>query len=205
MVSTNVTRQDSAVSRLDRERLQRHRGAVLWLTGLSGAGKSTLANAVEARLHALGCRTFLLDGDNVRSGLCGDLGFSLADRHENIRRVGEAARLFLDAGVIVLCAFISPLKEDRQRARALAPDGDFVEIYCKSPLAVCERRDVKGLYRRARAGEIADFTGITSPYEEPDNPELVLDTARRSVDECADAVVARLVAQGTVPVSLQTA
>jgi adenylylsulfate kinase len=163
---------------------------------LSGAGKSTLAHATEECLHELGCRTFVLDGDNVRHGLCSDLGFSHEDRQENIRRIGEMTKLFLEAGVIAMTAFISPFRADRQRVRALVPQGDFLEIYVKCPLNVCEARDTKGMYRRARAGEIADFTGISSPYEEPLKPELVLDAAYDSIDDCVDAIVALLMQRG---------
>lgn len=170
----------------------------MWFTGLSGAGKSTLAHAVEEALHRMNCRTFVFDGDNVRHGLCADLGFSVADRKENIRRVGEMAKLFVETGVIALTAFISPLREDRERVRSLVPHGDFFEIYCRCPLEVCEQRDVKGLYRRARAGEIKDFTGISSPYEEPDDPELVVDTGALSLEECVAKVVDLLKERGVI-------
>lgn len=187
--SENVVWHDGAVSRADREELNGHKGAVLWLTGLSGSGKSTLANAVAARLHALGCRTYVCDGDNVRHGLCGDLGFSAEDRRENIRRVGELVRLFLDAGMVTLTAFISPYKEDRERARALVPQGDFIEVYCDTPLTTCEERDVKGLYTRARSGEIKEFTGISSPYEVPENPEIIVPTGSESLEACVGMVI----------------
>lgn len=175
-----------------------HKSAILWFTGLSGAGKSTLGHAVEERFHQLGCRTFVLDGDNVRHGLCSDLGFSEADRKENIRRIGEAAKLFLEAGVIVLTAFISPFRSDRQRVRTLVPHGEFLEIYCRCPLGICETRDVKGLYKRARAGEIKDFTGISSPYEEPMAPELVVDTDQLSLDQSVDAVIGLMQERGII-------
>jgi adenylylsulfate kinase len=171
---------------------------VLWFTGLSGAGKSTLAHAVEEELHQRACRTFVFDGDNVRHGLCADLGFSAEARVENIRRVGEMAKLFLEAGVIALTAFISPFRSDRERVRSLVPHGEFLEIYCRCPLEVCEQRDVKGLYKRARAGEIKDFTGISSPYEEPDDPELVVDTGGRSLDDCVAQVMALLQQRGII-------
>lgn len=174
--STNVVWHSATITREKRQELNDHRSAVLWFTGLSGSGKSTLAHAVEDELYKRQCRTFVLDGDNVRHGLCGDLGFSLEDRKENIRRVGEVAKLFTEAGVIVLTAFISPLREDRERVRNILPHGDFIEIYCAASLEVCEGRDVKGLYKKARAGQIPEFTGITSPYEEPVNPELVVNT-----------------------------
>ena len=170
----------------------------MWFTGLSGAGKSTLAHAVEERLHQMQCRTFVLDGDNVRHGLCSDLGFSERDRIENIRRVGEMAKLFLEAGVIPLTAFISPFRSDRQRVRSLVPHGEFLEIYCDSPLEVCESRDVKGLYARARSGEIRDFTGISSPYEEPESPELVVNTGSAPLDACVDQVITLLRERGII-------
>jgi adenylylsulfate kinase len=181
--------QRQAVGPHERRRLHGHAPAVLWFTGLSGSGKSTLASAVEQRLHALGCRSFVLDGDNLRHGLCSDLGFSNADRRENVRRVGEVASLFVQSGAIVLAALISPFAEDRERARRLVPEGYFFEIYCKASLEECERRDVKGLYRRARAGEVKEFSGISSPYEPPAAPELVLMTARDSIEQCVDAVL----------------
>lgn len=174
--STNVVWHSATITREKRQELNDHRSAVLWFTGLSGSGKSTLAHAVEDELYKRQGRTFVLDGDNVRHGLCGDLGFSLEDRKENIRRVGEVAKLFTEAGVIVLTAFISPLREDRERVRNILPHGDFIEIYCAASLEVCEGRDVKGLYKKARAGQIPEFTGITSPYEEPVNPELAVNT-----------------------------
>lgn len=172
----NVVWHHATVTRQRREQLNGHKGTILWFTGLSGAGKSTLAHAVEEALHRRHCRTFVFDGDNVRHGLCADLGFTAADREENIRRIGEMAKLFLEAGVIALTAFISPFRKDRERVRSLVPHGDFIEIFCHCPLEICEQRDVKGLYRRARAGEISDFTGISSPYEKPENPELTIDT-----------------------------
>lgn len=191
--------QGQSVSMEDRERLGGHAAAVLWFTGLSGSGKSTLASAVERRLHALACRTFVLDGDNLRHGLCSDLGFSSADRHENIRRAGEVAALFVQSGAIVLSALISPFESDRARARRLVPEGRFFEIYCNANVDECERRDVKGLYRRARSGEVRDFSGISSPYEAPDAPELVLHTARDSVEQCVEGVIAMLQARLGLP------
>jgi adenylylsulfate kinase len=157
-----------------------------------------LAHAVEEHLHGLGCRTFVLDGDNVRHGLCVDLGFSDTGRVENIRRIGEVSKLFIEAGVIALTAFISPFRSDRKRVRSLVPHGDFLEIYCRCSLEVCEQRDMKGLYKRARAGEILEFTGISSPYEEPENPELVVETDRYSLEECTVKVLAFLRARGLV-------
>lgn len=172
-----------------------HHSCVLWFTGLSGAGKSTLAHAVEEELYRRGCRTFVLDGDNVRHGLCADLGFSVKDRQENIRRIAEAAKLMVEAGLIVITAFISPFRNDRDRARSLFADGDFVEIYCAAPLEVCESRDVKGLYARARAGEVKEFTGISSPYEPPLNPELIVDT-QMPLQHCVEQVIEILRGRG---------
>ncbi len=180
------------VTRAQRERLHGHAGRVVWLTGLSGAGKSTLANALEARLHAAGRRTYLLDGDHLRLGLNRDLGFSDADRGENVRRVAEVARLFVDAGVIVIAAFISPLRAQRDAARALFAPGDFVEIFVEAPLEVAEARDPKGLYRKARSGQLPQFTGIDAPYEPPLAPELVLPTHRWTVEQCVDHLAALL-------------
>lgn len=179
----------ASISRAERAVQNRHRGAIVWLTGLSGAGKSTVAQALARRLFEMDCRSYVLDGDQLRTGLCADLDFSDAARSENIRRAGELAALFVDAGMIVICAFISPFADDRARVRALVPEGDFLEIYCRCPLAVCEERDVKGLYRRARDGRIAQFTGISSPYQAPVAPELVLDTAAGSVDAALAALM----------------
>ncbi len=192
-VSDNVVWHHATVTRARREAQNGHRGTIVWFTGLSGAGKSTLAHAVEEHLHQMGCRTFVLDGDNVRHGLCGDLGFSATDRVENIRRVGEVAKLFMEAGVVVLTAFISPFREDRNKVRAMVQPGEFVEIYCQCPVEVCEQRDTKGLYRKARAGEIGQFTGISSPYEAPDVPELVVNTSEKSLQDSVQQVVAELV------------
>ncbi len=196
--SSDVVWHHATVTRERREKLQGHKSLILWFTGLSGAGKSTVAHATEERLHQMGCHTYVFDGDNVRHGLCGDLGFSIEDRTENIRRVGEMAKLFIDAGTIALTAFISPLRSDRRRVRELVEEGDFIEIYCRCSLEVCEERDVKGLYKKARAGEIANFTGISSPYEEPEQPELVLDTDQHSIDECVDHVIALLKERGVL-------
>ncbi|MDT8405254.1 adenylyl-sulfate kinase [Sulfuriflexus sp.] len=175
-ISNNAVWHNATVTRERREQLNGHKSAILWFTGLSGSGKSTLAHSIEERLHQMGCKTFVFDGDNVRHGLCGDLGFSDNDRKENLRRIGEMVKLFLEAGTISLTAFISPFKEDLARIRAMVPADDFVEIYCRCPISVCEARDVKGLYKKARAGEIPHFTGISSPYEEPENADLVVDT-----------------------------
>lgn len=181
-----------------REDMNGHRAVTLWFTGLSGAGKSTLAHAVEEALHERESRTFVLDGDNVRHGLCSDLGFSLTDRTENIRRVGEMAKLLIEAGIVTITAFISPLRSDRDRVRGLFSDGDFLEIYCDAGIDVCESRDVKGLYRRARSGEIPDFTGISSPYEPPLNPELVVPTGRLALADCVGQVISLLEQRGVI-------
>jgi adenylylsulfate kinase len=194
MTATNVVWHHATVTRERRERLAGHRACVLWFTGLSGSGKSTLAHAVEERLFEYGCRTFVLDGDNVRHGLCSNLGFEDNDRRENIRRIAEAAKLMVEAGVITMTAFISPFRDDRESARKLFPHGDFIEIYCNANLAICEARDVKGLYKRARKGEIKNYTGIDSPYESPLAPELVVDTGSLSLDQSV-AVVFDLLAK----------
>lgn len=199
MKTDNVVWHTATVHREHRQQQNGHRSAILWFTGLSGAGKSTLAHAVEEQLHQLGCRTYVLDGDNVRHGLCGDLGFSAADRTENIRRIGEVAKLMIDAGVITLTAFISPFRADRERVRGMVMHGEFIEIYCHCPVEVCETRDVKGLYQRARAGEVKDFTGISSPYEAPLNPELVIDTANQPLADCVMQVLDYLRGRGLLP------
>jgi len=195
--SSNVVWHEAQVSRAMREEKNGHRGAVLWFTGLSGAGKSTLAHAVEERLYAMGAHTFVIDGDNVRHGLCADLTFSDADRVENIRRVGEVAGLFVEAGVLTLTAFISPFHNDRAKVREILGD-DFIEVHCDTALDVCEARDVKGLYQRARAGEIADFTGISSPYEAPEKPEIRVDTGAGELSDCVQQVMDYLMAQGVI-------
>jgi adenylylsulfate kinase len=196
--SSDVVWHHATVTRERREVLNGHRSVLLWFTGLSGAGKSTLAHSVEEHLYQNGCRTFTFDGDNVRHGLCSDLGFSAEDRVENIRRVGEMAKLFLEAGVIALTAFISPFRSDREKVRSLVPHGEFLEIYCCCPLDICEQRDIKGLYKRARAGEIKNFTGISSPYEEPENPELVVDTGSLSLEDSVTQVVELLRERGVI-------
>jgi len=198
LTSSNIVWHHATVTRERRQEQNGHKSFVLWFTGLSGAGKSSLAHAVEERLYQMGCRTFVMDGDNVRHGLCGDLGFSNDDRMENIRRVGEVAKLFLEAGVIVMTAFISPFRNEREMARTLIPHGQFFEIYCHCPIEVCEERDVKGLYKRARAGEISDFTGISSPYEEPSNPELSVETGSLSIEESVDTVISMLRERGVI-------
>ncbi|MHA7200798.1 adenylyl-sulfate kinase [Burkholderia pseudomallei] len=188
----NVEWQTTSVSRRDRESRQAHGALAVWLTGLPGAGKSTLAIEAERCLHQAGKRTYVLDGDNLRHGLCRDLGFSADDRAENIRRAGEVARLFVDAGVIVLSAFISPFRFDRAKVRALFDAGDFIEVYCDCDPRICEIRDVKGLYRRARAGLISEFTGISSPYEPPRHPDVYVNTGKESLDACVDRIVRRV-------------
>lgn len=196
--SSNVVWHHATVTRARREAQNGHRGAVIWFTGLSGAGKSTLAHAVEEALYQRGCHTFVLDGDNVRHGLCGDLGFSAQDRVENIRRVGEIAKLFMEAGVIVLTAFISPFRADRERVRGMVEHGDFMEIFCDSPIEICESRDIKGLYKKARAGLIPEFTGISSPYEAPEAPELTVNTGATELDACVQQVIEELSCRGIV-------
>ena len=205
MKQNNVVWHHGTVTRERREKLQGHKGAVVWFTGLSGTGKSTLAHKVEEQLHQIGCHTYVFDGDNVRHGLCADLGFSALDRSENIRRIGEMTKLFLDAGMIALNAFISPFIRDREAVRKLVGPDNFIEIYCQCPLVVCEQRDVKGVYKRARAGEIKDFTGISSPYEPPHNPDLVLGTNEIEPEECAVRVIRLLVQRGVVSQSTNIA
>jgi len=197
--STNIAWHHASVDRAARAEQRGHRSAILWFTGLSGSGKSTLANAVNQALFERGLACYVLDGDNIRHGLCKDLGFSDADREENIRRIGEVSKLFLDAGVVVLTAFVSPFKADRDRARSLVENGDFVEIHCAADLSVCEDRDTKGLYAKARAGEIKEFTGISSPYEAPETPELRVDTGSQSLEACVELVINHLREAGVIP------
>jgi adenylylsulfate kinase len=199
--SSNIVWHHATVTRQRRESINGHKSVLLWFTGLSGSGKSTLAHAVEEALHQHGCRTFVFDGDNVRNGLCANLSFSKDDRKENIRRVGEMAKLFVEAGVIALTAFISPYREDRLRVRSMMPHGDFLEIYCTCPLSVCEDRDVKGLYAQARTGKIKEFTGISSPYEEPEKPELVVATDRLSLEQSVNEVLLLLNRRGILELS----
>tara|TARA_B100000575_G_C22827636_1_gene486179 strand:+ start:51 stop:686 length:636 start_codon:yes stop_codon:yes gene_type:complete len=186
--ATNIVWHQSSVDREARCQQRGHRSAILWFTGLSGSGKSTLANAVNVALHKNGYSTYLLDGDNIRHGLCKDLGFSDLDREENIRRIGEVSKLFVEAGIIVLTAFVSPFRVDRDKARSLVGENDFVEVFCSADLEICESRDTKGLYAKARNGEIKDFTGISSPYEAPQSPELKIDTGNLEIDKCVDMV-----------------
>lgn len=187
--ATNIVWHDSVITKQDRTELNGHKSPVLWFTGLSGSGKSTITVELEKALFQKGVRTYRLDGDNIRHGLNNNLGFSPDDRKENIRRIGEVAKLMSDAGLLTLTAFISPYKEDREQVRDILNDGDFVEIYVKCSLEGCEARDPKGLYQKARAGEIKGFTGIDAPYEEPSNPELIIDTEQLSVEEAVDTIL----------------
>jgi adenylylsulfate kinase len=191
--ATNIVWHAGAVTRADREQLNGHRGCTIWLTGLSGSGKSTIAVELEKRLWARGVRAFVLDGDNIRHGLNKNLGFSPADRTENIRRIGEVAKLFTDAGMVAITAFISPYRADRDQVRSLMQPSDFVEVLVDCPLDVCEQRDVKGLYQKARAGQIPEFTGISAPYEPPLRPELTIRTAAQSVEDSVGQIMAYLV------------
>jgi adenylylsulfate kinase len=195
--ATNVYWHDGNITPGDRERLNGHKGVCLWYTGLSASGKSSIAARVEEKLFEWGIRTFVLDGDNIRHGLNKNLGFSPEDRTENIRRIGEVSKLFVDAGVVVCTAFISPYRQDRDNARKMMKDGEFIEVYIKADLETCEERDPKGLYKKALAGEIKDFTGISAPYEEPLKPELVINTTEETnIDKNADKVVKYLLGKG---------
>ena len=196
--SPNVIRHQAAVTRPRRETQNGRLSINLWFTGLSGSGKSTLAHAVEQRLHLMGCRTYVFDGDNVRHGLCGDLGFSLEDRSENMRRIAEMVGLFLDSGVISLTAFISPLKADRDKVKEIIGPENLLEVYCNCPLEICEERDVKGLYKKAREGKIENYTGISSPYEVPDNPDIELDTGTLPLRDCVNKIVNELRERGII-------
>ena len=189
MKSSNVIYHHASVTRQRRNKLNEHRSVVLWFTGLSGSGKSTLAHAVEEKLYQKGCRTFVLDGDNVRHGLNSNLDFSEPGRTENIRRISEVSKLMLESGLIVMTAFISPFNKDRNEARKLISNDDFIEIYCKASLETCEARDVKGLYKRARAGKIKNYTGVDSPYEEPENPELIINTNDETLENSASKIL----------------
>ena len=194
--SENIFWHDGDIRRGDRERVHGHRGATVWFTGLSGSGKSTLARGLESALFERGCHAYVLDGDNVRHGLNRDLGFSPADRTENIRRIGEVARLFTDFGAFAITAFISPYREDRESVRRLMGDSDFIEVFVDCPLGVCEERDPKGLYEKARRGEIPEFTGISAPYEAPEAPELVVRTAELTLEASVDHVLRYLESAG---------
>lgn len=189
MTSKNIVWHNHKVTKQDRATLKKQKPVILWFTGLSGSGKSTIANAVEAKLYEMGKHTYLLDGDNIRHGLNRDLGFSEKDRIENIRRIGEVAKLFVDSGLIVLTAFISPFQKDRDLVRKMVEESEFIEIYVDTPLEICEQRDPKGLYKKARAGEIPNFTGISSPYEPPKNPEIHLKNDKMSIEECVEKVI----------------
>ena len=198
-IPTNIVPQNYRISKNDRRELNGHGSVIVWFTGLSGSGKSTLANAVEQELFRQGIRTYVLDGDNIRHGLNNNVDFSAEGRTENIRRIGEVAKLFIDAGVVVLTAFISPFKSDRDRVRSLVGNEEFIEVFVDCPLEICEQRDVKGLYKKARAGEIADFTGISSPFEVPENPELTIATGtiplRQSVEQVTNFILKKIIKQ----------
>jgi adenylylsulfate kinase len=196
--ATNIVWHQGTVTRADREKINGHKACTVWLTGLSGSGKSTIAVDLEKRLWERGVRAYILDGDNIRHGLNKNLGFSPADRTENIRRIGEVAKLFTEAGVVALTAFISPYRADRDQVRTIMAAGDFVEVHVDCPVEVCEQRDVKGLYKKARAGEIKEFTGISAPYEAPDKPELTINTAGQSVEASAKQILAYLEKQGII-------
>jgi len=192
MKSTNIIYHQATVTSERRNQLNKHKSVVLRFTGLSGSGKSTMSHALEERLFNKGCRTFVLDGDNVRHGLNSHLSFSDKDRKENIRRIGEVSKLMMEAGFIIMTAFISPYREDRIAVRNLIPNGDFIEIYCKASLKTCEARDVKGLYKRARAGEIKNYTGIDSPYEVPENADLIIDTDQETIEDSVSIIMSFL-------------
>ena len=198
MNSSNIIYHQASVTRQRRNKLNNHRSVVLWFTGLSGSGKSTLAHSLEEKLFQKGCRTFVLDGDNVRHGLNSNLDFSEAGRTENIRRISEVSKLMLESGLIVMTAFISPINKDRGEARQLISNEDFIEIYCKASIETCETRDVKGLYKRARAGEIINYTGIDSPYEVPENPELTIDTDNQSLEGSVSTILSFLKSNGII-------
>jgi len=202
MATENLHFHEHRVARELKEKRNQHKSRVLWFTGLSGSGKSTVANATEKVLHDMGLQTYILDGDNVRMGLNKDLGFSPEDRTENIRRITEVANLFADSGSIVLTAFISPYREDRDKAREIISTEDFIEVFVSADLSVCESRDPKGLYKKARAGEIKGFTGIDAPYEAPLNPELIVETDKNDIETCAQIVVDHLVEEGIISKTL---
>ena len=198
MKSSNIIYHQASVTRQRRNKLNNHRSVVLWFTGLSGSGKSTLAHSLEEKLFQKGCKTFVLDGDNVRHGLNSNLDFSEAGRTENIRRISEVSKLMLESSLIVMTAFISPFYKDRDEVRKLISNDDFIEIYCKASLETCESRDVKGLYKRARAGEITNYTGIDSPYEVPENPELTIDTDNQSLEGSVATILNFLESSGII-------
>ncbi len=196
--NNNIVWHHVRVTREMREALNKHRSVLVWFTGLPSSGKSTIAHGVEEVLFSNGCRTYVFDGDNVRHGLCSDLGFSKEDRKENLRRIAEMSRLFIDAGIIVLAAFVSPFREDREMIKNIVGRGDFIEIYCKCPVDVCELRDPKNHYKKAKMGEIKEFTGVSSPYEEPLNPELILNTADVSVETNIKNVINLLIKRNII-------
>ena len=198
MRDRNLYRHEQAIKVEDRWKANGSRSCVIWFTGLSASGKSTLANGLEKVLHDMGVKSYLLDGDNIRHGLNKDLGFSAEDRHENIRRIAEVSRLLLDAGLVVLTAFISPFKADREEAREIMRSGEFIEIFLKCPVSECEKRDPKGIYKRAKCGEIKEFTGISSPYEEPENPEIVIETDKLSPEVSVNVLVSYLITNGYI-------
>jgi len=197
-MNSSIVWHQATVNRQHREAKNGHKSFILWFTGLSGAGKSTLAHYVEENLFGRGCQTYVFDGDNVRHGLCSDLGFSEQDRAENIRRIGEMSKLFVDAGGIAITAFISPFRRDRDSVRASVAAGDFIEVYCEASLDVCECRDVKGLYQKARSGKIREFTGISSPYEPPLNPEIIVRSGECSLEDCAGQILSYLEKAGKI-------
>jgi len=189
----NIIRHNATVTRQRRELQNRHKAVVLWFTGLPSSGKSTIAHTVEEKLHQMGCHTFVFDGDNVRHGLCSDLGFSKMDRTENIRRIGEMSKLFVEAGIIVLAAFVSPFRSDRRKLKELFKDGDFIDIFCSCPVEICAQRDPKGHYDMAKTGKLKDFTGISAPYESSEHSAITLKTAEMTIGECANIVIAYMI------------
>ena len=201
--STNITWHKSQVSRQDREELHKHKGVVLWFTGLSASGKSTISHYIEKILHDMGCSTYVFDGDNVRHGLCGDLGFNEKDREENIRRIGEMVNLFIDGGIIAITAFISPYKKDREKVRDIVGNDNFIEVFVDCPLEVCIERDPKGIYVKALAGEIKDFTGISAPYEAPEKPDIVIKADQEDFVDAAERVVDFMKERGVVGIKDQ--
>ncbi|MEW5693024.1 MAG: adenylyl-sulfate kinase [Candidatus Hydrogenedentota bacterium] len=196
--TTNVFWHHGAITRTDREHTNRHKSCIIWLSGLSGSGKTTIAYKLEEKLFQRGVRSYVLDGDNIRQGLNKNLGFSKEDREENIRRIGEVAKLFVDAGIIAITAFISPYRKDRDRVRSIVKEGDFIECYVRCSIECCEKRDTKGLWGRARRGEVKEFTGISAPYEEPLNPELILDTENETIEESQSKIMKYLIAKGYI-------
>ncbi|WP_375105998.1 adenylyl-sulfate kinase [Lysinibacillus fusiformis] len=197
-MSSNIVWHEASVTKEERRSQNKHQSFILWFTGLSGSGKSSIANAFARQLYGRGNQAFVLDGDNVRHGLNKDLGFEEAGRKENIRRIGEVSKLFIESGQIVLTAFISPYREDRQVVRALVEDGEFIEVFVKCSVETCEKRDPKGLYKKARKAEIANFTGVSAPYEEPENPEIILDTEHHTIEECVQQLTSILTSKGYI-------